>query len=244
MDLRCIKIISVVTCLLYLSNVIAQPRVDGGTSAKVVKSSPVVSNFVGWVYDRTNEKWSGYYNCICGFYKNNNKVPQRLPPDDMALFNNMISLQIKKVNFEGEDYYLLLVPFYAGKYRYPAIEEDWYSKKITDAYVFTKDEYNKLMDLDENLTEVLSINETRFGDGIEFHCYYKTLSAAMNHLFENKKNLLGGNKSKFYLKLEDSKTIRFLNLQRYNEMFPDKKEPDFNSGYYEISASAFKQILI
>ena len=77
MDLRCIKIISVVTCLLYLSNVIAQPRVDGGTSAKVVKSSPVVSNFVGWVYDRTNEKWSGYYNCICGFYKNNNKVPQR-----------------------------------------------------------------------------------------------------------------------------------------------------------------------
>ena len=242
--MSCIKVISVIACLFYVSSVIAQPRVDGGTNAKVVKSSTVVSDFVGWAYDGTNEKWSGYYNCICGFYKNNNKVPKRLPPDDMALFNNMLSLQIKKVNFEGEDYYLLLVPFYAGKYRYPTIEEDWYSKKITDVYVFTKDEYDKLMNLNETLTEVLSINKTRFGDGIEFQSYYKTLSAAMNHIFENKKNLLSGNKSKFYLKKENSKTIRFLNLQRYNEMFPDKKSPDFNSGYYEISTNIFKQILI
>ena len=239
-----IKVISVIACLFYVSSVIAQPRVDGGTSAKVVKSSSVVSNFVGWAYDGTNEKWSGYYNCICGFYKNNNKVPKRLPPDDMALFNNMLSLQIKKVNFEDENYFLLLVPFYAGKYRYPAIEEDWYSKKVTDVYVFTEDEYNKLKSLNDSLTIVVSVNKTRFGDGIEFHSYYETLSAAMNHLFKSKDKLLKGNKSKFYLKMESSKTIRFLNLQRFNEIIPDKTPPDFNSRYYEISVSIFKQILI
>lgn len=236
-----VKVILVIACLFYMGSIIAQPRVDGGTSAKVVQSSPVISNFVGWAYDAINEKWSGYYNCICGIYRNNNKVPQKMSPNDMAHWRNIISLQFKKVSFEGDDYYLLLVPIYVGRYQYPAIEEDWYSWKVTDIYVFTKDEYNKLKNLNENLSVVVSIKRIRFGDGI-----YETLSAAMNYLFKSKDDLHSGGISNFYLKMENQNTIRFFDLLQYNKRFqyPSKETPDINSGYYEISASIFKQILI
>ena len=139
--------ISVFVCFFVVPKTLAQPRVDGGTSAKVVKSSPIVSNIVGWAYDNTCEKWCGYYNTIFGKFRNNNRTPRRMVPNDMAVFDNVISLQMKKVCYEGDTYYLLLSASYVGKYKYPAIEEDWYCKKVTDVYLLSSEEYSKLKNL-------------------------------------------------------------------------------------------------
>lgn len=57
-------VISALACLFPFQKAVAQPRVDGGTSVKVIKSSPVVTNFIGWAYDETTEKWCGYYNAL------------------------------------------------------------------------------------------------------------------------------------------------------------------------------------
>lgn len=43
----------------------AQPRRNGtDMPPKLIQSSPVVSNFVGWAYDSYKQRWSGYYNAI------------------------------------------------------------------------------------------------------------------------------------------------------------------------------------
>lgn len=51
-------------CLYTLPYIFSQPRVDGGTKAQVLKSSPVVTNFVGWYYNQEYQKWCGSYNGV------------------------------------------------------------------------------------------------------------------------------------------------------------------------------------
>ena len=73
-------------CLYTLPYVFSQPRVDGGIKVQVLKSSPVVTNFVGWYYNQEHQKWCGSYNVIGAGKYNNNKVPRRLVPDDLAVY--------------------------------------------------------------------------------------------------------------------------------------------------------------
>ena len=238
--------ISVFVCFIAQQKTLAQPRVDGGTSAKVIKSSSVVTNFIGWAYDEISEKWCGYYNTLYAKYRNNNKTPGRMVQDDMAFFNNIVSLQIKKVEYEGETYYLLLSASYVGRYEYPSIEEGWYSKKVTDMYILSSEEYAKLKSLDMGITTIYSDAHTSYG-GFPIG-YYDDFSTALLNIFkENGKN----NQShyyKFYVKKEDESTYRFQKVTHLdldlNEKSSYSKKPNFNDRYFEISSNLFKQLLI
>lgn len=234
---------------INLTQLLSQPRVDGGTKAQVVKSSPVVTNFVGWAYNDEHKKWCGCYNAISGWYRNNNKVPRRMSPEDMAVDDNIISLQFKKIKFEGDIYYLLCVPYYKGKYRYPAIEEDWYCKKTINLYVFTEEEYNKLKHIEDGITTICSINDTSYGGGIGFG-FYETFASAMANLFESKAKLLANHYTyKFHIKKEDGNTIRFHNLTHLDVDYSTDirgtgNRPNFNFHYYEMKNAIFRQLLI
>lgn len=228
--------------------IIAQPRVDGGTSAKVIKSSPVVSNFIGWAYDETAEKWCGYYNTIFGKFRNNNRTPRRMVPEDMAVFDNVVSLQVKKVIYGGDTYYLLLSAYYKGKYKYPTIEEDWYCKKVTNIYLLTEDEYAKLKDLKPGINTIYSASSISFGGGIGFGLY-DDFSTAMMNLFKEKYKDKIPTYYRFYIKKENEKIYRFqsvtnIELDTSERPFATYRRPNFNVHYYEISASLFKQLLI
>lgn len=63
--------------LLFVSfvcftGIFAQPREDGEITAKIIKSSQVVSSIVGWEYDMAQKKWAGYYNTLNNQYRRNN----------------------------------------------------------------------------------------------------------------------------------------------------------------------------
>jgi len=238
--------ISIFACFI-VQTTLAQPRIDGGTRAKVIKSSPVVSNFIGWAYDKTSEKWCGYYNTLYSRFRNNNKTPRRMVPDDMALFDNVVSLQIKKVKYEGETYYLLLSASHVGKYEYPAIEEGWYSKKVTDMYILSSEEYAKLKNLNSGITTILFNAHTSYGDGIRFG-YYDSFSTALLNLFKETGDLSQYHYYKFYVKKENEKTYRFQKVTHLDLELSDKEQsyrrPNFNFSYFEISSNLFKQLLI
>ena len=229
--------------------ILAQPRVDGEISAQVIKSSPIISNFVGWYYSSEHQKWCGSYNVIGGGTYKNNKVPRRLSAGDLAVYDdNIISLQFKKVKYEGEIYYLLLAPYWKGKYYYPAIEEDWYWKKVTNVYVFTEAEYKKLNNLQEGITKLSTIYSTSYGGGIGFGLC-ETFNSAMMYLFKSRQDLHSSHHTyHFYVKKENTQTIRFQNLSSLeldeNTDRPHYLQKNFNFSYYEISANIFKQIII
>lgn len=237
---------SVLVCFIAQLKSFAQPRVDGGTNAKVIKSSPVVGNFIGWAYDETAEKWCGYYNTLYGKFRNNNKTPRRMVQDDMAFFDNIISLQIKKVKYEGETYYLLLSPSYVGRYEYPSIEEGWYSKKVTDMYILSSEEYAKLKNLGTGITTIYTDAHTSYG-GFPIG-YYDDFSTALLNIFKEKGKNSQYHYYKFYVKKENERTYRFQKITHLDIDLGEKssyhRRPNFNERYFEISSNLFKQLLI
>ena len=238
--------------LLFVSfvcftGIFGQPREDGEVTAKIVKSSQVVSSIVGWEYDMAQKKWAGYYNALNNQYRrNNNKVPLKLTPSDMSNCNNVISLQFKKVLFEGEAYYLLYYATYEGAWRYPSIYRDWYYGKVTILYVFTPEEYEKLKNLQEGINAIKTIRTTNYGH--ESFSMYSNFNSAFNDLFESKEKLFKEKPMTWYVKKEDERTIRFQSIS-YAELKSGKileitDSPNFDMRYFEISYNNFSKIFI
>ena len=228
-------VISTLACLFAYQKAKAQPRVDGGTSVNVIKSSPVVTNFIGWAYDETTEKWCGYYNTLYAKYRNNNKTPRRMVPDDMAFFDNVVSLQIKKVKYEGETYYLLLSARYEGRYEYPTIEEGWYSKKVTDMYVLSSEEYSKMKSLSTGITTIFISAHTTYG-GFPIG-YFDDFSTALLNIFKENEKFSQHNFYKLYVKKENERTYRFQKITHLDLDLGEKssyyKRPNYISRRFQ-----------
>ena len=51
------KKIALTTIMIFISYIaLSQPRVDSDATAKVVKTSSIITNIVGWEYDMTTKK--------------------------------------------------------------------------------------------------------------------------------------------------------------------------------------------
>ena len=229
------------------TGIIAQPREDGEVAAKIVKSSQIVTSIVGWEYDMTQKKWAGYYNTLNSQYRrNNNKVPIKLNPSDMSNCDNVISLQFKKVLFEGEAYYLLYYATYSGAWRYPSIYKDWFYGKVTILYVFTSEEYEKLKHLQEGINTIKTIRSTNYGH--ESFSMFSNFSSAFNDLFESKEKLLKEKPMTWYVKKEDEKTIRFQSISyaepKSGKILEITDSPNFDMRYFEISFSNFAKLFV
>lgn len=225
----------------------AQPREDGGVTAKVVKSSPIVTSIIGWEYDMAQKKWAGYYNTLKNQYKrNNNKMPIKLTPSDMSNCDNVISLQFKKVMFEGNTYYLLFYPRYFGAWRYPSICSGWYYGKVTSLYVFTKEEYEKLQNLQKGINVIKTIKFTSFGH--ESFSFFSNFNSAFIDLFESEERLLKDKPMTWYIKKEDDNTIRFQSISyaelKTGKLYEVVDSPNFDMRYFEISYSNFSKLYV
>ena len=234
-------------CVISSLCLYAQPRVDGGVDAKIVKSSQVVTSIVGWEFNMAHKKWAGYYNTLNNqCRRNNNKVPIKLSPSDMSACDNVISLQFKKVIFEGNAYYMLYVPKYVGDWYYPSICEDWFYGKVTCLYIFSSEEYEKLKNLQEGINAIKSIKYTNYGhESFSRHFNFNT---AFNEIFESEEKLYKDSPMTWYIKKEDEKTIRFQSIS-YSELKTGKfyeiaDSPNFDMRYFEISYSNFSKLFI
>lgn len=142
------KNILLIILTILCTSTFAQPRVNRtDIHTKLIKSSPVVSNFVGWAYDSHKQRWSGYYNAIINEYNNNSKIPKRLSASTLAKktifegISNIADIQTKKIFFENKTYYLFLVKEWLCYYDYPELQIGYHFRNFTYVYATTDDEY-------------------------------------------------------------------------------------------------------
>lgn len=219
--------------IAFATNVFGQARVDGQRKYTVLASSPVVTNFVGWAYDSSKEKWAGYYNTIWDRYRGNNKTPIRTSAANLSGNHNIISLQVKKVQYHETIYYAIIYTSWTGYYDYPSICEGWHPYKQHQLLVFDEKDYMKIFSLDVGAPIIVWSKEK----GYEEVTSEKTVNGLFNDFFNGKKLTIGQMFLSF--KQEDNNTIRFIGpTQSY------ASPTSFDRGYYEIKMATFKTLFI
>ena len=112
-------------------------------------SSGIITNATGWAYNSPKGEWLDYKNVISSSPQYKNALKSLQGSYMMSKEKqNFIKIQTKTVTHLDSTYYILLVHKWAGRYKYPAIKEDWYSYKRIAGYIFNRAEYNKLINLD------------------------------------------------------------------------------------------------
>ena len=206
-----------------------QPRVDGQQQFKVLKSSPIVTNIVGWAYDTSKNKWAGYYNTIDPVYKGNNKVPIKTTSKNMSTCRNIVSLQTKKLIYKDSTYYAIVEVYWHSGFDYPSIYEGFYFYKNRAIYIFDSKEYAKLQNLDN---QVSTLNE--------YYIFAHTpasnsLNDQLQEMFNGKELERTSHPYKAYFKKESDNTIRFTN---------DYKNSSLSDEYFEIKQKDWNSLLI
>ena len=242
------KKIALTTIMIFISYIaLSQPRVDGKITAKVVRSSPIITNIVGWEYDMTTKKWCGYYNTLRNIYCQNNKIPKRISPSKMSSCTNIISMQTKSVLFNEEKYYLLIMPYYIGAWRYPNILQDWYYGKAYHLYILKKDEYEKMKNLVDGINYIKVVKGTTYGH--PSFSWFETFNQAFISIFDDEKGYIDDSDClNFYIKKENDNIIRFQDLSYEkldtgikNEMF---ESPNFDMRYFEIKKTEYLKLFV
>lgn len=250
----CRLIISMLLCVCIALQTLGQPRSNNTSSYfKVISSSQIVTTPVGWYYNDTSEKWSGYYGAICSEYSNNHKTPKRMTADDLSCFSDrgIQSLQVKKVKSNDKIYYLLYHRYWDGEFDYPAIQRGWRYWKECKVYIIEEAEFSKFLNPEIGINYIRILDyETPYDMGLLKG--ESTLNSNLNTKFKEISRATPENPFKsywsdyvIYIKLEeDGKTLRFhlpsdkklwseaQEINRQNEL---KKETDKYYYYREIS---------
>ncbi len=121
------------------------------------RQSEVLLNATGWAYNETLGEWLDYENAI-----SHNKVSQtlELSPFTKSHLPNFNSIQVKTITYNDVEYIMLIVNVWKGYYEYPEIMEGWHTYTANVYYFLSKDEYNKLFNLTNKITEIKGWTET------------------------------------------------------------------------------------
>lgn len=234
----------------------AQPRVDGDKPLKITKVSQIITNPVGWAYDEyETKKWCGYYGVIYNEFRNNNKKPiwPSISTISDAYFectNNqsVLSMQIKQTKIDTTTCYLLYVQRYWIDWDYPNLRRGRHNYKEFAIYVLPIEEYDKLWNLDTNVTKIC------FGGDVSY-CPnyfegYKNERTALTNL-NDKRNLTPPQYGDyyFYVKKENESTIRFFPPTLYSMIGEERQaswdsQVDLSKTYFEVSVATFNKLKI
>ena len=220
-------------------NLFGQARIDGQRRFTEIASSPVVTNFVGWAYDSSKEKWAGYYNTIWSSYKGNNKKPIRTTAANMSRHDNIVSLQVKKIKYQDSIFFAIIYTSWTGYYDYPTLMEGWHSFKQHCLLVYEEEEYKKILNVSDGGYPKIKIIET-YGQIYDYPISQKTVNGLLNLYFDGMK-LEKQRAGKIYLKfkLEDNNTIRIAGPTPFSNW-----QEHFTKEYYEINMKTFNTLFI
>lgn len=136
----CISIFLIVSVALF-----SQDRINRPDYA-FIKSSEGITKATGWSYNETEGKWIDYQNVI------NKKSGLITTPYMMSQTDrNIISLSTKTIDFEGKTYFIVVLHRHSGEYKYPEIKEDWMTYEKKTGYIYTAQEYSKLLNLADSV---------------------------------------------------------------------------------------------
>ncbi len=224
--------------IFSLSQVFSQERVNR-EKLSFSEVSGTLSNATGWAYNTTLGEWIDYKNVISDDkdYKTKNVILQGSYMMSKAS-ENFIKMATKTIVFNGKTYYVLIINKWNGSYQYPELRMDWYAYKQTIGYIYTKEEYEKLLNIDSQVevkTEYLvcmgskyqKYNEKKFLDLIQTE-----LTTARSPYF----------KYEYIFPVMKSKegTIRF----RLPDMLSKYSNGYFEKEYFESNLIDFSNMLI
>lgn len=228
------KITILYVLVLFSLAINAQKRVDGDFAFKIKASSVLVSNIIGWAYDKTNDKWAGYYNVIMDHYNGkNNKTPSRIEVRKCFGCANITSLQIKEISCNNQTYYFLYEKGWAGYYEYPALRIDWKTSRNTEIYILEESDYLKMKNLEKGVNVIPFIYYCS--------CYEESdaLHLAKSYLMDFIHGKLKKSNTSIFIKKEDENTIR-LNSSLIPLIQDVSKFGEH--GYFEIKASDYNKL--
>jgi len=218
----------IVTSFLFLS-ITAQERINAPKQSFEVISDKF-TDATGWYYNEIKGEWIDNKNLIC-----KDKIESIYTYHASKEDNNFISIQTKKLLHNNTFYYAIFLSKYKGYYKYPNIQSDWTITTDNAIYIFSKNEFDKIKNIDGEIVltsiyklDLLSINDSD------------------NEVINKISNLLDKEVSKyptkFYFKIKkaDDGSIRFLIPNFYFTI--DKI--DFEKRYFEATFENFEKIMI
>ena len=197
------------------------------------KSSGIITKAKGWGRDDVSGKW---------FYSNNvlekRSVAnvEKLNPISMSYEEqNFLSIQTKKLKYNNENYYVLMIKKYVGTFKYPTILKDWNYSEVMESYIFPEDEYVKLYNITEHTvlhttfhySRPIKFDEEYFLEA--FHSYIVPKSQSFEYEFVLRKVTSNG-----------QEVVRF--LLPYND--PHFHRYNINMTYFELPVNDFEKIIL
>ena len=231
--------LTLITLLLtgFLLQVIGQERTNR-EKLSFNTSSGSLSKATGWAFNSTLGEWIDYENVISESrdYKDKYKL---LQGEWMMsrISQNFQKVQTKTVTYKGTTYYVLVVDKWSGRYEYPSIKEDWYIFKQTIGYIYTKEEYQKLLNI-ESLVDLKTQYMVSMGSKYEEYNETNFLDLIQTELSKEKSKY----SAEFTFPVMKSKegTIRFY-LPDY---FSTYSKYDFKKEYFETDFENFTNIIL
>lgn len=206
-------------------------------------SSGVMTKSTGWAYNSTLGEWIDYDNVISARkdYKDRSKILQgsyMMSKTDQ----NFLGVQTKTMKFRDTTYYVLIVEKWEGEYEYPSIKEDWYEFKITYGYLFTKEEYQKILNLDSGTLSIKSKFKVSMGSKYERYDETKFLDLIQSEILKGRDKW--NSDYLFTISKSSKKLVRFYVPYVDRNYTYSFSKYDFKESYFETDSENFNKVLL
>lgn len=192
----------------------------------------------GWANNSTLGEWIDFVNVISD--NKDYKVKYKSLQGSYMMSHisqNFKKVQTKTVSYKGTIYYVLIVDKWSGRYEYPSIREDWYEFKKTIGYIYTREEYQILLNI-ESLVELKTQHMVSIGSKYEKYDETKFLDLIQTELSKEKSKY----SSEYTFPVMKSKegAIRFY----LPDSFSTYSKYDFDKKYFETDFENFTKIIL
>ena len=201
-------------------------------------TSETLLTATGWANNSTLGEWIDYANIISD--DKDYKVKYKSLQGSYMMSHtsqNFQQVQTKLVTYKGTPYYVLIVDKWSGRYDYPAIREDWHEFRETIGYIYSKDEYQKLLNI-ESLVELKTNYLVSIGSKYEGYDETKFLDLIQTEL--SKENSKYSPEYTFPIMKSKEGNIRFY----LPESFSTYVKYDFENKYFETDFQSFSKIIL
>lgn len=194
------------------------------------KTSGILKSAKGWSYNQKLDEWVENKNFI---YKEKKSGGSGYKYHS-ALWEapNFNSLQFKTITLDGTEYYCLVHKENYGRYKYPNIRVDWEYYELTVYHVYTKEAYEKLLNLSEEtyiLERLCHITVPEY----EKKSDSEIIKSIKNSIRQNHEPIV----ERFYIK-------KYKDMVRFLVPVSDFRKLDFDTNYFEVPVKDFNKLLI
>lgn len=248
------KILVAILAVVAVMSSGAQERVNKQQN-DFIESSDILTSAIGWEYNETIGEWIDYDKCICydKSYKDKYKILCN-SSYQKSNYSNFESIQVKSMLYEDSIYYVIIVKKWDGSYKYPAIQEDWMEYKVTDYYVVTKQQYDQLFNISNNILIIKGYKTTksRYNDtpeNIFVDNMIKDYKKYSTDTYLNKSEpvliLYKSTDNNIRFRFNDGKSFIFTKI-KMSYIRGDNWKLTFDNfdGYFEISENNFNKIIL